>query len=1533
MFRTLWSYRPTPERRETVLQHETATKFEQQAERAGLLCTDQLNKAKDRCRSKVKAIAKQCRAQNRRFRDIEFDIEEDRERCLHGLSTPIARRFSPADVMRAHQIFDKPKFYIEGAKSSDIMQGRIGDCWFLSALATVSTMDGLIEEVCVEVGTFHFPLLALKLSQRDEQVGVYGFIFYRDSGWVDVIVDDLLYTSVPKFEQLSRPERNLYHNDREKFNTGARKGGPSLYFAKSGTENETWVPLIEKAYAKLHGDYAAIDGGLAADAIEDLTGGVSTIFHVHDILDEDMFWEDELMKVKEDRLFGCYIYKMPNTPNGEEEEMTVNGLFAGHAYSVIAAIQVNGKRFLRIRNPWGKTEWTGAWSDGSKEWTREWLERLSELGHSFGNDGEFIMEYKDFLSTWTMIERSRLFDKEWKMSSMWLNVNSRSFPCAWNFGDVSFTFSVTEDTPAVIVLSQLDDRYFAEISGYSQWTLEFVGDYVVHVRLDRRHIRNRNFFQESIATWDHRKLSKVWSEACLASSIAVNFDPRTYGDLLPTSVETYAGRNLTEIEQAHHELTQKKNPTTNLVVTYEEPDTLSLKRGTTNSFGHDEEDNFVDAKSDKSQEEGCLDPAICVPNPRPRAQSAMMVVHHGRKCDSCSVGVVEAWELQVLRAKITISARHAWRKESIRRTLCCAFAIRSMRTNSMTRGRLQPSRVSYGMEEWLRGTGRAKNAFICTINILNIDNFLGEPWMPSSPISPIKLRVVKFRSKRPWHAHITYFDDLVVAPEIEIGNERKATTFRFEQQSERAGLLCTEELRLATERCHQKVEAIIQDCRARNCRFRDIEFDLEGDRTRCLYGLNVPEVHPSKPPSDVLRATQIFQKPQFFIDGASSSDVAQGSLGDCWFVSAISVVSTMQDLVSRICVHRDEEVGVYGFIFYRDSGWVDVIIDDLLYTKLPKYEELTPEQQDMYHQDKDEFDSKARMGGKTLYFARSKTENETWVPLLEKAYAKLHGDYASLDGGYESEAIEDLTGGVSTIFHVKDILSPDRFWDEQLCNVNKDRLFGCFIDDKRDLVNGLHTGHAYSVLEALEVAGKRFVRLRNPWGESEWTGPWSDGSKEWTPEWLLRLPELHHTFGQDGEFLMEYTDFLKNWTIIERSRLFDSGWKMSNMWLNVNSRTFPSAWGFGDVSFTISVTESTPAVIVLSQLDDRYYREISGYSKWSLDFVIYRKGAPADRPLARSPHSLFWRRSVNIELNCLEVGEYVIHVRLDRDHIRSKHYIQDMSYDWNQRKLSKVWTESCVSKSIAANFDPKSCREHLPAPAELFGGEDLNSLEIKYYDIDASRAKSTNNIMASPLALIPDNSKTNGAKSNSYSEISSISSSDSESNKEENRSRSRSSSKSRKSTGLTRRFQTADDGVLKSNTTKPTKTTAFTTRTRSYTRQSTYRPTGTSHFGTKCNECKVSPIVGDWYRCLDSSCLEYSVCSKCMSTSAHDTAHRMVFIRTPEDAEKLENQIPYGEDNSVTLGLRVYTKGNSVATIAGQLRHGNLVRWRRKDEV
>jgi hypothetical protein len=45
---------------------------------------------------------------------------------LNGL-TPNDEGYSPSDVQRVTEIFDEPQFFIDGADSSDIVQGAIGD--------------------------------------------------------------------------------------------------------------------------------------------------------------------------------------------------------------------------------------------------------------------------------------------------------------------------------------------------------------------------------------------------------------------------------------------------------------------------------------------------------------------------------------------------------------------------------------------------------------------------------------------------------------------------------------------------------------------------------------------------------------------------------------------------------------------------------------------------------------------------------------------------------------------------------------------------------------------------------------------------------------------------------------------------------------------------------------------------------------------------------------------------------------------------------------------------------------------------------------------------------------------------------------------------------------------------------------------------------------------------------------------------------------------------------------------------------------
>lgn len=187
-------------------------------------------------------------------------------------------------------------------------------------------------------------------------------------------------------------------------------------------------------------------------------------------------------------------------------------------------------------------------------------------------------------------------------------------------------------------------------------------------------------------------------------------------------------------------------------------------------------------------------------------------------------------------------------------------------------------------------------------------------------------------------------------------------------------------------------------------------------------------------------------------------------------------------------------------------------------------------------------------GSKALFFAQCKDQNETWIPLIEKAYAKAHGDYASLAGGWVGEGLEDLSGGVTTELFTSDILDRDEFWNKEMSKVNKDFLFGAstgYLENGYGGRDGIAEGHAYIVLEARTLkSGQRLVKLRNPWADIRkgiWEGPWSDGSKEWTKE---IQEELGHKFGSDSVFWISYQDLMRKYSHLDRTRLFrDNDWR------------------------------------------------------------------------------------------------------------------------------------------------------------------------------------------------------------------------------------------------------------------------------------------------------------------------------------------------------------------------------------------------------
>ena len=140
-------------------------------------------------------------------------------------------------------------------------------------------------------------------------------------------------------------------------------------------------------------------------------------------------------------------------------------------------------------------------------------------------------------------------------------------------------------------------------------------------------------------------------------------------------------------------------------------------------------------------------------------------------------------------------------------------------------------------------------------------------------------------------------------------------------------------------------------------------------------------------------------------------------------MAALCTLGNKEDLIPRVCVARDEKVGVYGFVFYRgtsrthrrrsmasvtnefaDGEWMTTIIDDKLYLRAADYDESVEERviwENINRIDSEEEYRKAyQTGSRALYFAQCSDENETWLPLLEKAYAKAHGDFNAIQGGF-----------------------------------------------------------------------------------------------------------------------------------------------------------------------------------------------------------------------------------------------------------------------------------------------------------------------------------------------------------------------------------------------------------------------------------------------------------------------------------------------------------------------------------------------------
>jgi len=223
--------------------------------------------------------------------------------------------------------------------------------------------------------------------------------------------------------------------------------------------------------------------------------------------------------------------------------------------------------------------------------------------------------------------------------------------------------------------------------------------------------------------------------------------------------------------------------------------------------------------------------------------------------------------------------------------------------------------------------------------------------------------------------------------------------------------------------------------------------------------------------------------------GIAPTDVDQGELGDCFFLSSLASLAQQNPSALQNMVH-DNGNGTYTVQLYKKSGSSYTPVKVTVDGEVPELK-----------------DSK---GVEEPVYADSPDPKELWPAIVEKAYASLQKGYTTLDkGGYETDAMSALTGKSAASYDVSPSNQTALYsMLQKSIAAGKLTTAGTFTDAdlKKNLTQlnakgqatipasttyaklNLVDGHAYTILGVSTQNGQPTVQLRNPWGTEGYEG-------------------------------------------------------------------------------------------------------------------------------------------------------------------------------------------------------------------------------------------------------------------------------------------------------------------------------------------------------------------------------------------------------------------------------------------------------------
>jgi len=201
---------------------------------------------------------------------------------------------------------------------------------------------------------------------------------------------------------------------------------------------------------------------------------------------------------------------------------------------------------------------------------------------------------------------------------------------------------------------------------------------------------------------------------------------------------------------------------------------------------------------------------------------------------------------------------------------------------------------------------------------------------------------------------------------------------------------------------------------------------------------------------------------------------------------------------------------------------------------------------------------------------------------------------------------------------------------------------------------GILTGHAYSILDTAIYNEEKLIKVRNPWGQKEWTGRWSDHCKlTWNEK---SKKALHFKDANDGTFWMSFEDWKKYYSTLNVCRLYNdseghiySRYIMKGYWDGVEAGgcfNFPQTWK-NNPQYGIILKKASNVAISLVQEDPRIIT--IKHKIYAIGFAVFKSKDATKRKAAcyanelvdRAPKTYAPFREAMLEVN-LEPGHYVI---------------------------------------------------------------------------------------------------------------------------------------------------------------------------------------------------------------------------------------------------------------------------------------------------